>query len=235
MVLWFQLRIESSEIAWVGGWASDVSVWEDEIYESFPGYSHRFIDYFDLLPNPDDFWDNNPRVAEAGLVVGWSLGTLALLRNLQKKPSEQKWILICPIANFCADGCWPQSAVRATRQGVLENTEQTLMAFSALMGEAPSEKRERWLRNALKYSPEQLAQGLDYLMQRHFDYAQCPDGNVEFFFGEKDKVVPLAQKELFPNAKVCGNLGHWIDGFLDCSYTFSLNSAAQDSGEDGFI
>ncbi|MDR2580224.1 MAG: hypothetical protein LBC85_04440 [Fibromonadaceae bacterium] len=202
-----------SEAVWISGWASDVSVWENEIYERFPGHSHRFIDYFDLLPEPDDFWDNNPRIGEAGLVVGWSMGTLALLRNLHKKPSEQKWLLICPVADFCVDGCWSLAAVKAMKRGVLENTEQTLMAFSALMGETSKEKRERWLGNALKYSPKQLAQGLDYLMQKK---AECNSAlNVEFIFGEKDKVVPLAQKELFPSARVCENQGHWIDEFFD--------------------
>jgi len=203
------------EIAWISGWASDISIWENEIYEQFPNYSHRFIDYFDLLPNPDDFWDNNPRVAEACTVVGWSMGTLSLLRNLQKKTPEQKWILLCPIADFCGKGCWPPSAVRATRQNVLENREKAIMSFSSLMGDAPKEEREKWVENALRYSSKQLAQGLDYLLSEKTDANNLPP-NIELFFGEKDKVVPLAQKNLFPqgSATVCENSGHWLRDFL---------------------
>jgi pimeloyl-ACP methyl ester carboxylesterase len=206
----------------VSGWASDVSVWEDEIYERFPNFSHRFVDYFDLLPNPDDFWDRNPRVGEAGLVVGWSMGTLALLRNLSKKPEGQKWILLCPIADFCADGCWQRSAVRATRQGILENTEQTLASFSNLMGENISKpEREKWVENAMRYSPKQLAMGLDYLMEeRAFVGAYCNtplQTPIRFIFGERDRIVPLAQKKLFKgqSVKVCEGLGHWMLGYFD--------------------
>jgi pimeloyl-ACP methyl ester carboxylesterase len=209
------MKTMSSEIAWVSGWASDISLWENKIYEQFPSFSHRFIDYFDLLPNPDDFWEHNPRVAEAGLVVGWSMGTLALLRNLHKKAREQKWVLLCPIANFCAEGCWAPSAVRATRRGILENTEQTLMSFSALMGDVPRKEREEWVENAMRYSPKQLAQGLDYLMQTSFEFKHSEVANVELVFGEKDKVVPLAQKELFAGlvaaggaVRVCEGAGH---------------------------
>jgi hypothetical protein len=212
--------MNTSEVAWISGWASDISIWEDEIYERFPGFSHRFVDYFDLIPNPDDFWDKNPRVGEAGLVVGWSMGTLALLRNLDKKQAGQRWILVCPIADFCAAGCWPQAAVRATKQGILENTEQTLMSFSALMSENISkEKREKWMECAMRYSPKQLAAGLDYLTVRALRATppqQVQPPQINLLFGEKDKVVPLAQKELFEGqtVKVCENLGHWLPDYF---------------------
>lgn len=204
--------MNTDEITWVSGWASDFSVWEDRIYEQFPSYSHRFIDYFDLLPEPDAFWDKNPRVADSGTVVGWSMGTLALLRNLHKKNSEQKWILLCPIANFCVKGCWQIAVVRATRQGILENTEKTLMSFSALMGD--TQDMEKWVENALRYSPNQLAAGLDYLQKT--SAKPCEAQNVELVFGEKDKVVPIAQKELFSelfpkfSVRVVENTGHWV-------------------------
>jgi pimeloyl-ACP methyl ester carboxylesterase len=204
-----------NEIAWISGWASDISIWEDEIYNHFPNFSHRFVDYFDFLPSPDDFWDKNPRVGEAGLVVGWSMGSLALLRNLNKKPKGQRWILICPIADFCADGCWQQSAVRATKQGILENTEQTLISFSNLMGENISkEEREKWVENAMRYSPKQLAAGLNYLMQSSCNPKNF--NNLELIFGERDKVVPLAQRELFEgvNVRVCEGLGHWLPDYF---------------------
>jgi pimeloyl-ACP methyl ester carboxylesterase len=208
-----------SEITWVSGWASDISIWEDEIYKCFPDFSHRFVDYYDLLPEPDDFWDDNPKIAETGLIIGWSMGTLALLRNVHKKPQEQKWILICPIANFCAEECWQPSAVRATKQGVLENSEQTLLSFSSLMGNTQKDEREKWVENALKYSPKQLATGLDYLMQKKADISPTATfSNIEIIFGEEDKIVPIAQKKLFNNTemqiKICENLGHWLPDYI---------------------
>jgi hypothetical protein len=212
--------MNASEIAWVSGWASDISVWEDSIYEKFPSFSHRFIDYYDLVfAEPDDIF--SMRIAEAGIVVGWSMGTLALLRNLQKKAQQQKWILLCPIADFCAEGCWTASAVKATKQGILQNTEQTLLSFSELMGNIPREEREKWVENAMRYSPKQLAMGLDYMMQKKADISK-PDSNIKLIFGEQDRIVPLAQKQLFISAgwqvKVCERLQHWIGNFADNGY-----------------
>ncbi|MCL2100345.1 MAG: alpha/beta hydrolase [Fibromonadales bacterium] len=209
--------MNKSEITWFSGWASDVSVWEDEIYERFPNFSHRFVDYFDLI-SYDEI------IPKSGIAIGWSMGTLALLQNLDKKPLEQKWILVCPIADFCAEGCWSLSAVRATRQGILQNTKQTLMSFSAMMGDVQKEEREKWVENAMRYSPKQLAQGLDYLMQKKVDLTLKETKNIELIFGEKDKIVPLAQKKLFPesiSAKVCENLGHWL---LDYARTAPLSA-----------
>ena len=221
--------MNANEIAWVSGWASDISIWENRIYERFPNFSHRFVDYFDLLPNPDEFWDNNRGIGEAGLVVGWSMGTLALLRNLHKIRKEQKLVLVCPIADFCAKGCWQSSALRATKQGILQNTEQTLMSFSTLMGNMEKADREKWVENAMRYSPNQLAEGLDYLMQK----ANISElgSNVKLIFGEQDKVVPLAQKELFSDfchketIVVCDGLGHWLPDYFERIFLSSPTEA----------
>jgi hypothetical protein len=221
--------MNTNEITWVSGWASDISIWENEIYEHFP-FSHRFVDYWDLISDyPDSFWDNNPRIAKSQTIVGWSIGTLALLRNLHKKSVWQKWILICPIADFCGDGCWQLSALRATKRGILENTEQTLFSFSALMGDVQKEERKKWVENAMRYSPEQLAAGLDYLIEKKADFTEISSSglNIELVFGKEDRVVPLAQKKLFAplfaqtgvQVTIRENLGHW---FLDYRNTLLL-------------
>ncbi len=188
--------MNTSEIAWISGWASDISIWEDEIYECFSNFSHRFVDYWDLISSEDFV------VPKSGIVVGWSMGTLVLLKNLHKKPKEQRWILVCPIADFCA--CWPRAIVRAT----------TLTSFSDLMADVPKEEMERWLENASRYSPEQLTAGLNYLIQKKADLTEPAVAELELFFGEKDKVVPLAQKDLFSSGKVCENLGHWLPDYF---------------------
>jgi len=216
--------MNASEMTWVSGWASDISIWEDEIYERFP-FSHRFVDYWDLISDcPDNFWDNNPRIAESQTIVGWSMATLALLRNLHKKPAGQKWILICPIADFCGNGCWQPSAVKATKRGILENTEQTLSNFSALMGDIPKGEMEKWIENAMRYSPEQLTIGLDYLIEKKADFAEISGNNlnIELIFGKEDRIVPLAQRELFApllaqigvQVTIRESLGHWLPNYI---------------------
>ena len=175
------------EIAWVSGWASDISIWEAEIYERFPNYSHRFIDYFDLVEA--DFYV----MPESEIVVGWSLGTLALLKNLDKKIKEQKWILVCPIVDFCA--CWRPAVVRAT----------TLESFSKLLGDVDG--KDKWMESALRYSPEQLNAGLEFLVKTQVNV----DGaNIHAFFGSHDQIIPLQQCE----GTVCENLGHWLPDYI---------------------
>jgi pimeloyl-ACP methyl ester carboxylesterase len=215
------LRVESCEIAWVAGWASDVSIWSDEIYERFSNFSHRFIDYSDLISSEEFV------VPTSEIVVGWSMGTLVLLRNLHKKPKEQKWILVCPIADFCAPGCWSHTAVKALRLGIqvargylprVAANAAGLTSFSVLFGDSvQKEKKDKWLENAQRYSPEQLIAGLDYLMQKKADLT-VPCQNVELLFGKQDRVVPLAQKELFGEFEgqihVFENLGHWLPDYI---------------------
>jgi len=209
--------MNTNEIAWVSGWASDISIWEDEIYEHFPNFSHRFVDYLDLLSSEDI-------VLKSEIIVGWSMGTLALMRNLDQKPKEQRWILVCPIADFCAPGCWSRAAVKALRLGIKVTRDYlprvaanatSLTSFSVLFGDSvPKEKKEQWLENAMRYSPEQLVAGLDYLMQKKADLSAANVNELEFLFGAQDKIVPLAQKELFPSGKICENLGHWLPDYF---------------------
>jgi hypothetical protein len=146
------------------------------------------------------------------------MGTLALLKNLNKKEKEQKWILVCPIADFCAEGCWSHVALRATRRGILQNTEQTLMSFSAFMGVLSKKEKKKWVENAMRYSPKQLIDGLDYLMREKAGFAEL-DSNIKLIFGEQDKIVPLAQKKLFPKADeqitVCKKSEHWLPDFFE--------------------
>jgi len=209
------MKTENLKIAWVSGWACDISVWKDKIRKQFPKYSHCFVKYGDLISgdSPDDFWDKNPRVAKAGIVVGWSMGTLALLRNLHKKPKGQKWILVCPIADFCAPGCWPRHSVKST----------TLTAFFALMCDVPEKERKACLENALRYSPEQLEAGLGYLMRKKANFTELSESlDIKLIFGGQDRVVPLAQKRAFaPLLKKKGlqvetfkNLGHWLPDYF---------------------
>ncbi len=208
------MRFIANNISWISGWASDISIWEDEIRERFPDYTHRFVGYSDLISSEEFV------VPKSEIVIGWSMGTLALLRNLHKKPKEQKWILVCPIADFCAAGCWPRVVMKiATNcwpQAVVR--AMTPKIFSALMGKIPKIEKEKWLENAMRYSPKQLALGLDYLVQKKADLT-VPCQNVSLLFGKRDKIVPLAQKNLFlPGAgwqiHIFENLGHWLPDYI---------------------
>jgi pimeloyl-ACP methyl ester carboxylesterase len=192
----------------ISGWASDIDLW-------VPG---RTLSYGDLLPEPDGIWERFPELREAEEIVAWSMGTLALLRNAHRKPKGQVWRLVCPIADYCHKSTgWSKQAVELTKQGILADTRATLVQFAALMGPCEPELQERWLAKALKYSPQDLAVGLDYLKDK--TVVEFPEDleNIHLYFGERDQVVPIAQMELFPGAmprSVVKGAGHWLGEFL---------------------
>jgi pimeloyl-ACP methyl ester carboxylesterase len=191
----------------ISGWASDLDLWAQG----------RILSYGDLLPDPNGIWERYPELQEAAEIVAWSMGTLALLRNSARKPLGQVWHLVCPIADYCHPSTgWSTQAVELTKQGILADSRGTLLQFAALMGACEPELQDRWLARALRYSPQDLAVGLDYLKDK--TATEFPEDleSVHLYFGEQDQVVPLAQEKLFPQAMpstVVKGAGHWLGEF----------------------
>lgn len=206
-------------VVWVSGWASDISLWRPTIQERFSGYTHTFIDYEHLLPDPELALRQHTELAQARYVIAWSLGTLALWRSIAIPQGSAQWTLITPFAHFCAPHIgWPQRTVQRMARQILQNPQATLESFAQLMGPAPAETQQRWLQRALRYSPQQLAFGLEYLAQQKA--TPSPSDSVHCLWGSADLVAPSAhQQQLhgFPNRIVSG-AGHWI-----CDYWDHLN------------
>lgn len=203
-------------VVWISGWASDISLWRTTIQERFSAYTHAFIDYGDLLPDPEQALRQHTELAPARHVIAWSLGTLALWRAWGTPPSTTHWTLVTPFAHFCAPSLgWPQRTVQRMARQILQNPQATLESFAQLMGPAPAQTQQQWLHNALRYTPQQLALGLEYLAQQN---AFPPSSDaVQCLWGSKDQVVPSAhQQQLrsFPHHIVSG-AGHWICDYWD--------------------
>lgn len=209
-------------IAWISGWASDISQWQTEITARFPQRIHTFLDYGDLLPNPDALWERHPELARADHIVAWSMGSLALLRQVQHKPAPQRWTLVAPILNFCAPGIgWPRRTVQRMASQVRVEPRTTLAQFATLMGTAAPATVAAWLERALRYTPEQLAEGLLYLAEKSAIPAhQSADGTTRYLWGTNDQVVPSAQQRCLglPTHNppvVLEDLGHWLLPYLE--------------------
>lgn len=209
-------------IVWISGWASDISQWKTEITARFPQHAHTFLDYGDLLPEPDTLWERHPGLARADHIVAWSMGTLALLRQVQFKPSSQRWTLVAPIFDFCApDIGWSRRTVHRMASQVRVDPRATLAQFATLMGPAPPTTVAAWLERALRYTPEQLAMGLLYLAEKNAASPhQSTDGMIRYLWGSSDRVVPpMQQRCLGPQAHippvVLEDLGHWLLPYLE--------------------
>lgn len=207
---------------WIAGWASDLAPWHSEIATRFPTHTHAYIDYGDLLPEPDALWQRHPQLASASHIVAWSMGTLALLRSCPARPAGQAWTLVAPIADFCAEGKgWPARTVQLMARQLPSDPSRTLSAFAERMGSTTDITRQAWLNRALQYSPEMLANGLRYLATAH----AAPERLQELLAppdtlclrGSLDSVAPPMQGELFPSfvsTRLLPQAGHWLGEYL---------------------
>lgn len=207
---------------WIAGWASDLALWQSDIATRFPTHTHVYIDYGNLLPEPDALWQRHPELASAKHIVSWSMGTLALLRSCPARPSGQAWTLVAPIADFCAEGKgWPERTVQLMARQLPSDPARTLSAFAERMGSTTELTRKAWLDRALQYSPEKLAEGLRYLATAratpaHLQKLLAPPDTL-CLRGSIDSVVPPIQGELFPTVVPSHTLpqaGHWLGDYL---------------------
>ncbi|WP_018132663.1 alpha/beta fold hydrolase [Effusibacillus pohliae] len=139
-------------------------------------------------------------------IMGWSLGSLAALRAAALFQERVKHlVLFGATSRFVRDDRgeqqlgWPKRMVERMKRQLLENREQTLDAFyhSMFSGEEIRRGLDRRLIGQLQetnraFSTDQLAAGLDYLMQ-----ADAADSLPEIrsavllIHGEADPICPV--------------------------------------------
>jgi len=210
-------------IAWIAGWASDITPWQNEIAQRYPTAEHLFLNYADLLPNPDTLWERNPALAQVDHIVAWSMGTLALLRSCPARPATQRWTLIAPIASFCAPGIgWRHRVVELTARQLQVDPATCLANFAIRMGTISDTTRQTWEHCALRHPPEALVQGLMYLANQNANIEQITTlltpRNTLCIRGTNDTVVLPNQQQLFPSKvpyRLLNNAGHWLGDALD--------------------
>jgi pimeloyl-[acyl-carrier protein] methyl ester esterase len=149
------------------------------------------------------------------ILVGWSLGGMLLLEVLATSgsPAPAGLVLVGGAASFRARPDYPHgqppAAVRALRRGLMGDPARVLAQFA---GSCLAPGEEAFQDEVLDLCaapphPENLAPGLDYLLQRDLRgcLAHIPPGAV-LIQGEQDAIVPAAQArflaEQLPGARL---------------------------------
>lgn len=200
---------------WLPDWASDLSLWEDDLVSADSDADHIFVPYNDMAKHLEKLYDIKG-LSKASTVVGWGLGALALLKNAACRPQGQKWILLSPFANFCCDDSnWTdQTLVFMARQ--VKNTEEPVLnAFSEFLEDEIGDWQDDWRKSAEKMDKNALSAGLNYLVQNQVTAPIENSSDIKVLYGRMDQATPpamtLALKEFLPEAefKERPKAGHW--------------------------
>lgn len=205
------------QICWLPGWASNLELWSSEIEERFPDAQHHFVDYAELMAHSKDL-RLIPQVVQCDLIVAWSLGSLITLQNLAQWNESRTCVLISPIAWFCHPELgWPMRVLRRMSEKLRQDPQAILQAFAEKMQPMDPWQATRWVEQALTYSPELLASGLDYLATQsapHLDQV-ARRHSIHLVAGSEDQIVSpelsiWLEREIQPRSmQVSRRLGHF--------------------------
>ena len=200
---------------WLPDWASDLSLWQDDLTEVESSADHTFVPYETMVDNLGDLYRVSG-LSKADVVVGWGMGAFLLLKNHAKKPAAQRWILLSPYADFCDEASdWTATNLHFMARQMQTTTEPGLNSFAEQFEDEFGEWQDDWMDSAKKMSAEKLAKGITYLADQRIAEPLADCGNVEVIYGRMDRAVPPAQtlklKDLLPGAefKERPKAGHW--------------------------
>ena len=202
---------------WLPDWASDLSLWEDDLIDVSPDGEHSFVAYEEMISHVSSLYDIKG-LSEATHVVGWGLGSLALMKNASNRPKNQNWILLSPFTNFCSDeNNWNQQNMLFIANQTKTSVDPFLNAFMELFDDEFGDWVDEWKFAAKKMSPEALGEGLAYLAQNRIESEIPFDGSAEtkILYGKMDQAVKpsmtIGLKDFLPYAqfKERPKAGHW--------------------------
>ncbi len=200
---------------WLPDWASDLSLWQDDLTEVESSASHTFVPYEAMVEKLDDLYKVSG-LSKADVVVGWGMGAFLLLQSHNKKPAEQRWILLSPYAVFCdEDSDWTATNLHFMARQMQTTTEPGLNSFAEQFEDEFGEWQDDWMDSAKKISAENLAKGITYLADHKVTEPLGDCSGIEVIYGRMDRAVPPSQtlklKDLMPGAvfKERPKAGHW--------------------------
>ena len=207
---------KSSETwVWLPDWASDLSLWQDDLTEVEPSASHTFVPYETMADNLEDPFKISG-LAKADVVVGWSMGAFLLLMNHKNKPTAQRWILLSPYADFCdEDSDWTETNLHFMARQMLTTVEPGLNSFAEQFEDEFGEWQDDWMDCAKKMCAEKLARGISYLADNKITETIGNSKDMEILYGRMDRAVPPSQtlklRDFLPDAsfKERPKAGHW--------------------------
>lgn len=205
----------SEEWFWLPDWASDMSVWEDDLLNVAPSADHTFVPYGSLVQALENIYSIKG-LQKASTVVGWGLGAFAMMRSAALRVKGQNWILLSPFADFCdEDGEWTRQNLHFMAKQTLTNPEPSLNTFVEQYENEGGDWQDDWKKCAKKMNPEQLSKGLTFLADNQIDKIVPNSEGIQVFYGRQDSCVlpvqTLKLKSFLPEAvfKERPKAGHW--------------------------
>ena len=205
----------SEKWIWLPDWASDLTLWEDDLTEVDSSAHHVFVPYEKMVKSLDSLYKING-MSSSSTVVGWGMGAFALLMNAANRPEGQKWILLSPFADFCDDsGDWTEQNLTFMARQIRTTVEPALKSFEEQFNEEFGEWQDDWRRAASKMDPELLAEGITYLAQNKLSKPLENSDDIQVLYGRMDQAIPPAEtlklKEFLPKAsfRERPKAGHW--------------------------
>lgn len=201
---------------WLPDFASDLSMWEDDLVGVSPAADHTFVQYTEMAEHLESIFELKG-LSKATHVVGWGLGAFALLCSADKRPKGQKWMLLSPFADLGSeDSNWTSQNLLFMARQAASTVEPVVNAFGELIQDEFGDWQEDWLDMAKKMPPKAISDGLFFLAQHRIENVLPvnPD-EVQVLYGRMDTAVPpsvtLELKEFLPGVpfKERPKAGHW--------------------------
>lgn len=200
---------------WLPDWAADMSLWEDDLVAVDSSADHTFVPYEKMAGCLDHIYDL-PGLSACSTVVGWGLGALVLLTNADKRPKNQKWVLLSPFADFCAEeGSWTEQNLLFMARRTLSTKEPSLNAFMELFENEFGEWQDDWLKGAEKMDSQALCDGLSFLATNRIEKSIPVGAETKVLYGRLDEAIKpemtLSLKPYLQGAefKERPKAGHW--------------------------
>ena len=171
---------------WLPDWASDLTLWEDDLTDVDSSAHHVFIPYEKMVKNLDCLYKIAGMPA-ASTVVGWGMGAFVMLMNAANRPADQKWILLAPFADFCDDaGDWTEQNLTFMARQIRTTIEPALNSFQEQFEGEFGEWQDDWRRAASKMDPELLAEGINYLAHNSLAKPLENSANIQVLYGRME-------------------------------------------------
>jgi pimeloyl-[acyl-carrier protein] methyl ester esterase len=189
----------------IGGWGTTDEVWQRTLNETqtqAPGIQPRLLPWLDCVQD----WPGVLGVLSGApgrcLLVGWSLGSLLALRAALELPEKvAAMVLVSGTPCMCAsegyDGIDPRT-LAAMRVRLARNPISVLEEFArrCTLPDGNDETYEGFLRQAMQFTPADLAAGLESLatldLRERLGELAVP---CRILHGDCDRIVPLRSAE----------------------------------------
>ncbi|USP42417.1 hydrolase [Acinetobacter sp. XS-4] len=197
-----------NKILLITGWGVGVEPLQSiKLHLEKMGFETQLINIFNLLDC--NFQAQLDLVAEADVVIGWSLGgqlATQLVDILYKQTGQTKTLITlasnpCFVANDNWQTAMPNEVFSQFKDSFLRNQQATLKRFYYLITQGSAQAKQDWLNMQNIANPpsyELLLQGLEMLEHLNLvDNLKKYSGPQLHLFAEQDGVIPCKIEENF--------------------------------------